>query len=81
MLGLRLGRRVVAPSTAGGVSGLSESCESKETMDGVFERLGETIFSSPPQETMRAAMRWRDKRRGVQKPFVHATGITASERP
>jgi len=60
---------------------LSESRESKETMDGVFERLGETIFSSPLRETMRAAMGWRDKRKGVQKPFPLASGLTASERP
>ena len=41
---------------AGGVSELSERRESKETIDGVFESPGETIFSLPPQETMRAAM-------------------------
>ena len=40
-----------------GVSKLSESMESKETMDGVFERLGEAVFSLPLQETMRVAMR------------------------
>ena len=40
-----------------GVSELSESMEAKETMDGVFERLGETVWSLPLQETMRVAMR------------------------
>jgi hypothetical protein len=40
-----------------GVSELSENMESKETMDGVFERLGEAVFSLPLQETMRVAMR------------------------
>ena len=39
------------------ISELSESIESKETMDGVFERLGEAVFSLPLQETMRVAMR------------------------
>ena len=49
----------VAPSTARGNSGLSESTESKEIIDGVFESLGETIFCLLPQEIMRAAMGWR----------------------
>jgi len=59
---------------------LTESRESKETIDGVFKSLGETIFSLLPQKTMRVAMRWRDKRRRVQKRFVLATGLDASER-
>ena len=63
------------------ISRLSESRESKETMDGVFEILGEMIFSFLPQETMGTAMRWGDKRRGVRKRFVHASGLTVSERP
>jgi len=50
-------------------------------MDGVFERLGETIFCLLPQVTMGAAMRWRDKRRRVQKRVVHASGLAVSERP
>jgi len=40
--------------TAGGVS---RRMESTETMEGVFERFGETMYSFPPQETMRLAMR------------------------
>jgi len=50
-------------------------------MDGVFESLGETIFALLSQEALGPAMRWRDKRRGVQKRFVHASGLTVSERP
>jgi len=45
-----------APSSAGGVSDLSESRELKEIIDGDFESLGETTFSFLPQETMRAAI-------------------------
>lgn len=53
MLGPKLGP---TGSTLPGVSGLSEGMKSKETMDGVFERLGETMWSLPPQETMGAAL-------------------------
>ena len=40
-------------------SGLSESVESKDMTEDVFERFGATMLrcSSPLQETMRAAMR------------------------
>ena len=53
MLGPKLGP---TGSTLPGVSGLSEGMKSKETMDGVFERLCETMWSLPPQETMGAAL-------------------------
>jgi len=38
-------------------SDLSEGLESMELMEGVLERLGEMMWSSPLQETMRVAMR------------------------
>jgi len=44
------------PSTLGEDSGLSGIMESTETIEGVFERLGETMCSSVLQETMRVAM-------------------------
>ena len=44
------------PSTLGEDSGLSGIMESTETIEGVFERLGETMYSSLLQETMRVAM-------------------------
>ena len=70
-----------APSTAGDVSGLSESRESKEIMNGDFGSVGEMICSLMSQETMRVAMKWRNKRTRVQKRFVHASSLTVSERP
>ena len=51
-------------------SDLSERMESKEVTDGVFERFGEMVWSSPLQETMRVAMRCRDKRTRVQSDFT-----------
>jgi hypothetical protein len=38
-------------------TGLSERMESKDITEDVFERFGETMWSSPPQETMRFVMR------------------------
>ena len=38
-------------------SGLSERMESTELTEGVFEKFGEMMCSSPLQETMRVAMR------------------------
>ena len=38
-------------------SDLSERIESKEITEDVSERFGEMMWSSPPQETMRFAMR------------------------
>ena len=51
-------------------SDLSERMESKEVTDGVFERFGEMMWSSPLQETMRVAMRCRDKKTHVQSDFT-----------
>ena len=42
-----------SPSEA---SGLSERMESTEIREGVLERFGEPMCSSPPQETIRDAM-------------------------
>ena len=53
----------------GRVSRLSEFRDLKEIMDGVFESLGGATFALVPQETIRAAMRLKDKRRCVQKRF------------
>ena len=47
-------------------SGLSERLELRDLMEGVFERFGEMMCSLPLQETMRVAMRSRDKRTRVQ---------------
>ncbi len=44
------------PSTLGEDSGLSVIIESTETIEGDFERLGETMCSSLLQQTMRVAM-------------------------
>ena len=52
-----------APSAGGRLSRLSEFRELKEIMDGVFESMGEAIFALVPQETIRVAMRLKDKRR------------------
>ena len=41
----------------GEASGLSERMESTEIREGVFERFGETMWSSALQETIRVAMR------------------------
>jgi len=38
-------------------SGLSERMEPTEITEGVFERFGETMWSSPLQDNMRVAMR------------------------
>ena len=47
-----------APWSLGESSDLSERMESTETREGVFERTGETMCSSPLQETtLRVAMR------------------------
>jgi len=48
---------VGAPWSPGEASGLSEIMESTEIMEGVFERLGETMCPSSLQEDMRFAMR------------------------
>jgi hypothetical protein len=52
-------------------------------MDGVFESMGEAIFALVPQETIREAMRLRDKRRRVQKrfQFVDAASRNCVEAP
>jgi len=46
-----------APWSLGEASDLSKRMESTEITEGVFERFGETMCSSPFQETMRVAMR------------------------
>ena len=46
-----------APWSHREASDLSEGMESKDVTDGVPERFGETMWSSPVQETMRFAMR------------------------
>ena len=51
-----------APWSDREASDLSEGMESKDITDGVPERFGETMWSSPVQETMRFAMRRRDER-------------------
>ena len=46
-----------APWSPKEASSLSERMESTEITEGVFERFGEMMCSSPLQETMRVAMR------------------------
>ena len=46
-----------APWSSRKASDLSERMESKEITEDVSERFGETMWSSPLQETMRLAMR------------------------
>ena len=60
-----------APWSPKEASGLSERMESTEITEGVFERFGEMMYSSPLQETMWVAMRWRDKRTRVQGDLFH----------
>ena len=55
-----------APWSPKEASGLSERMESKDITEGVLERFGEMMCSSPLQETMQFAMRWRDTRTRVQ---------------
>ena len=45
-----------APWSPRDASGLSDGMESKDITEDVSERCGETMWSSPPQETMRFAM-------------------------
>ena len=52
-------------------SGLSERMELKDITEGVLERFGEMVWSSPLQETMRFAMRWGDTRTRVQSDVFH----------
>ena len=51
-----------APWSFGEASDLSERMEPTEITEGVFERFGEMMCSSPLQETIRVAMRRRDIR-------------------
>jgi hypothetical protein len=46
-----------APWSPREASDLSERMESKDITEGVLERLGETMWSSPLQETIGVAMR------------------------
>ena len=46
-----------APLSPREASGLSERMESKEITEDVSERFGEMMWSLPPQDTMRFAMR------------------------
>ena len=67
-------------------SDLSERMESKDITEGVLERFGETIWSSPLQETMGFVMRWRDTRTRVQSDVLHPRRFSlfwfgGSERP
>ena len=46
--------------------------ESKEITEDVSERFGEMMWSSPLQETMRLAMRFRDKRTRLQSDLFQS---------